>query len=187
MNAQDNLQAEFVKMSALLTGFAQSVIAPTIDPIGLPTLFYKTVHEKTGTTCTNLLVRFSQLAVEVGMTDAKLGAIMMGLVNDPLTNRPLPSEQVATVKAIVKLWYLGSWYQPFDISGAPAGTQTVVSDQAYIKGLAWQTMQSHAMGNSTFTFGYWDKPPAASLQDFTGNTDVSEGTPPSTTGWGTSA
>ena len=95
MSAQDDLQDEFVKISVILTGFAKSVIAPDVDPIGLPELFYKTTRERSGTACTRLLVGASQIAVVDGMTDARLGAILMGLENNPLTTRPLPDEQTA--------------------------------------------------------------------------------------------
>lgn len=76
----------------------------------------------------------------------------------------LPAPLVNLALSINKLWYLGSWYDPEDPT-----QQQVVSDQAYIRGLSWQVMQSHAMGNSPFTFGYWAKDPAASLALTTGN------------------
>jgi len=69
----------------------------------------------------------------------------------------------ATARSVTRLWYLGYWY-PIDGKSA----ETVVSDQAYIRGLAWKAMQSHAMGYSTWQYGYWAESPPP-LTAFTGN------------------
>ena len=181
-------QKTFNAMSALLTGFSEQLIAPQVDPIGLPKLFLQWATDHSGGDCANLLATFASLqAVVPALSTDEIGSVIMGVSPDPKTGEPIDENQTAVAQAILKLWYLGSWYQPFGIAGAAKGKETVVSDQAYIKGLAWQSMQSHAMGNSTLTFGYWDKPPAASLQVTTGNDEVSAGGPPNTSGWGASA
>ena len=178
-------QDAFNALSALLTGFNIGLIAPRVDPIGLPPLFLTTATDYSDGECANLLATFVALkAIDPALTDDDLGGIIMGLSPDPTTGVLIAANQTLVAQAIMKMWYLGSWYQPFEITGSKTGTQTVVSDQAYIKGLAWQSMQSHAMGNSTLTFGYWDKPPVASLQDFTGNSDVADGASPNPTEWG---
>lgn len=160
---------DFVRLSALLTGFAPDVIAPALDETDLKTLFFSTASSGAGAAFDALLTSFTALEGQGPQTAAP---VLLGLAPDPATGAVLPADQVATAKAVMKLWYLGSWYQPFDLNGISAGTETVVSSQAYVKGLAWQVMQSHAMGNSTFTFGYWAQPPAGSLQDFTGNPET---------------
>ena len=58
-------------------------------------------------------------------------------------------------RSIMKMWLLGSWYNPANSSQAV----NVVSAQAYKESLVWKIMQSHPMGYSMFTFGYWAKPP----------------------------
>lgn len=180
----DTDQTTFNQMSALLTGFSIALIAPALDPIGLPETFLTKAMDNSDGECANLLATFAALkAVTPALDDATIGAVLMGLADDPSTGTHIPIAQTQVAQAILKMWYLGSWYQPFAVGNAAQGTETVVSDQAYIKGLAWQAMQSHAMGNSTFTFGYWDKAPAASLADTTGNVHVSE----HSTGWGASA
>jgi len=47
--------------------------------------------------------------------------------------------------------------------------QQVISSVAYTNGLAWRVMQSHPMGYSQFTFGYWSQVPG-SLSSFGVNT-----------------
>lgn len=158
-------------MSALMTGFSKALIAPPLDPIGLPATFFQTASDNGGPDFQNLIGTFNGLKGQ-GISDSDIGQILMGLAPDPITHDLIPDNQTALIKAIMKLWYLGSWYQPFELNGVAKDTQTVVSDQAYIKGLAWQSMQSHAMGNSTFTFGYWHDDPGASLQLTTGNPDT---------------
>ena len=80
-----------------------------------------------------------------------------------------PADRVATAQSILRLWYLGYWY-PIDGSD-PGGS--VASDQAYIRGLSWKSMQSHAMGYSTWSYGYWADPPPP-LSDFTGRTAAAD-------------
>ena len=58
-------------------------------------------------------------------------------------------------RSIMKLWLLGSWYDPAN----PSRAVNVVSAQAYKESLVWKVMQSHPMGYSMFTYGYWAKPP----------------------------
>ena len=162
----------FVQMSALLTGFAAAVIAPTLDPTDLKTTIFKAAQKNTGEALEQLLKAFASIAESVApgktvdqMTEAEKTEIGRTLMQDET------SQPTETARAIIKAWYLGSWYQPFDHGDRPAGSQTVMSDQAYIQGLAWKAMQSHAMGNRTWTFGYWDSPPPP-LSDFTGGNPV---------------
>lgn len=173
-------QAKFNKMSAVLTGFEESIIAPGVDPIGLPTLFFQTAQADSPVVFNDLLSTFVSLKSQ-GLSDNQTGNVIMGLEPDPATSQDIPEDQTKMAQAILKLWYLGSWYPPF--SSNPEADQTVVSDQSYIKGLAWQAMQSHAMGHSTFTFGYWDSPPKASLQATTGNPNVGDQPTTPSGGW----
>ncbi|WP_020409994.1 hypothetical protein [Hahella ganghwensis] len=71
---------------------------------------------------------------------------------------------------IIKMWYLSIWYQmPEDwrqLYGKPnqgdpkyQDVQFVVSRNAYIQGLVWQTLGSHPMGAKQPGYGTWgDKP-----------------------------
>jgi len=167
----DPQRAPFVGVSALLTGFNANVIAPGIDPVDLPSQFLSLARARTGKPFTTLLDQFQTLSAQTPpLTPQQIGEQLLGL------NGHEQDPQVAAVaQAIMKLWYLGSWYQPYDFTTPDGQTFTedlifgvVASSQAYIAGLSWQVMQSHAMGNSTWTFGYWAKQPPA-LDEFTGN------------------
>jgi len=165
---------DFVQMSVLLTGFNQSVIAPALDPIDLKTVIFNYAVAHADPAFTQLVQIYATLAAGKPvseMTPAERQAIGDQLLG--INGRRQDANIAATARSVMLAWYLGSWYQPFDntIDGQPvaAGTQTVISDQAYIGGLSWKAMQSHAMGNSTFTFGYWAETPPP-LAAFTGNT-----------------
>ena len=87
------------------------------------------------------------------------------------TANAAPSLQAQLCQSIVAMWYLGSWYTPGLLGGggfAPPAVQ-VISSQAYTKSLVWNLAQSHPMGFSAFTFGYWSQQPA-SLETFGVNT-----------------
>ena len=78
------------------------------------------------------------------------------------------STQAQLAQAIILMWYLGSWYPPAPPFPA-TGPNQVISSQAYTKSLVWNVAQSHPMGFSAFTFGYWSQPPG-SLDTFGVNT-----------------
>ena len=155
---------DFVQMSALLTGFAASTIAPSLDPVDLKATLFQAAQQGGGAAFDRLLAQYAALSggtpVDKMTPEERqsIGEQLLGL--DGGTSDP---ETAATARSINRLWYLGYWY-PIDGSQG----ETVVSDQAYIRGLAWRAMQSHAMGFSTWTYGYWADPPPP-LTDFTGN------------------
>jgi len=154
----------FVQMSALLTGFAAAAIAPSLDPVDLKATLFATAQRGAGAAFDRLLAQFEKLSggkPVKSMSPAErrsIGDRLLGLGGDEQ-----PAELVATAQSVMRLWYLGSWY-PID-GGDPEGS--VASDQAYIRGLSWKSMQSHPMGYSTWSYGYWADPPPP-LSDFTG-------------------
>lgn len=153
----------FVQVSALLTGFsAENVLAPGLDPVDLKTTIYDFAHARAGAALDALLAEYAKLSggkPVCALSDDEQTSIGNALLG--LGGQRQDPDVAATARAVSRAWYLGSWYQPFDNGPYKAGTQVVISDQAYISGLAWKAMQSHAMGNSTFTYGYWasDPPP----------------------------
>lgn len=155
----------FVEMSALLTGFAANTIAPPLDPVDLAGTLFETAHQGAGKELDALLAQYTQLSGGTPVKDMspaqrqRIGNALLGL--DGQSQDP---RLVATAQSVMRLWYLGSWYPTAGDDSAAA----VVSDQAYIRGLAWRAMQSHAMGYSTWTYGYWAQEPPP-LSDFTGN------------------
>lgn len=158
-------QATFFELSQLLTGFS----AKKLQLTDLSGPYYTLANDHVPGSLATLLSQFETLAA--GTTVANMTPEQRQSIGEDLLGGPHTSV-TGTAQAIIALWYLGSWYQPLadgsatSSSGSPGGG-FVASDQAYISGLSWQVMQSHAMGNSTYTFGYWAEDPPA-LDEFTG-------------------
>ncbi|MBV4476593.1 sorbitol dehydrogenase [Pseudomonas botevensis] len=153
----------FAGLSSALTGIPQSFIAPQVDPVGLPTQFLAFVGPRiTISVLQGLLTQYATLAADKVPPDQIAQAILMN------GTQPATTQAAQAARAIMKLWLLGVWYQPYDVDKvAKTGDQTVVSDQAYTNSWAWKIAQAHPMGYSEFFFGYWNSEPP-SLEDFTG-------------------
>jgi len=155
---------DFADMSAALTGFQSSVLKPALDPVGLARVYYTFAVGQVGQPAmTTLLDAYRAIKTQPAqqVADALLE-----------TSSSPPSPQAQLAQSIVAMWYLGSWYVPGVLGGggfAPPPLQ-VISSQAYTNGLVWKVMQSHPMGYSPFTFGYWSQPPGP-LSSFGVNTD----------------
>ena len=140
-------------MSAALTGFESSVLKPALDPVGLAREYYSFAVAQVGEpTMTTLLNAYRAIKTQPAQQIA-----------DTLleTSGSSPSPQAQLAQSIVAMWYLGSWYVPGVLGGggfAPPPLQ-VISSAAYTNGLVWRVMQSHPMGFSPFTFGYWSQTP----------------------------
>ncbi|MGE7991004.1 sorbitol dehydrogenase [Pseudomonas sp. NPDC089554] len=162
--SDQNLQ-NFINLSAVLTGLSAKLLAPSVDPINLPPLFFSTAQQGMGTAAfSNLLELYASIQSQ---PPAQIASAVLGNA-DP---------QIAQgARSIMKLWLLGSWYQPYDQGSAHTGDTTVVSDQAYKESWAWKIAQSHPMGYSQYHFGYWAEQPPT-LKQFTG-VDAKEGQQP---------
>ena len=155
---------DFVQMSALLTGFAAAAIAPSLDPVNLKATLFATAQQGAGSSFDALLAQYAELSggkPVSEMTPAERQSIGDQLLG--LGGVDQPADRVETAQSVIRLWYLGYWYP---IDGSDPGGE-VASDQAYVRGLSWKSMQSHAMGYSTWSYGYWAYPPPP-LSDFTG-------------------
>lgn len=152
----------FTGLSVVLTGIDQERLAPSVDPIGLPTTFLGFIGPRLGQNVLNaLLAQYAALLAEQ-QTPQQIGtAILMQ------NGQPATTQTAQAARAIMKLWLLGVWYQPYAQGAFAEGEQTVVSDEAYTQSWAWSIAQAHPMGYSEFFFGYWNSPPP-SLEDFTG-------------------
>jgi len=141
-------------MSAALTGFQSSVLKPALDPVGLALEYYTFAVAQVGEPAmTSLLNAYRAIKTQPAQQIA-----------DTLleTSASSPSSQAQLAQSVVAMWYLGSWYVPGVVGGggfAPPPLQ-VISAAAYTNGLVWRVMQSHPMGYSPFTFGYWSQAPA---------------------------
>jgi hypothetical protein len=154
---------DFADMSAALTGFQSSVLKPALDPVGLAREYYVFAVAQVGEPAmTTLLDAYRAIKTQPAQQIA-----------DTLleTSGSSPSPQAQLAQSIVAMWYLGAWYVP-GVSGgggfAPPPLQ-VISSAAYTNGLVWRDIQSHPMGYSPFTFGYWSQAPAP-LSSFGVNT-----------------
>jgi hypothetical protein len=138
----------FAAMSAALTGFTADVIAP--DNTLLSAHLLHVIDELAGATSLDqLLARFAALQAQ-GHSAQDIANVMLGV--SPSSHAPA----VQLAQSVLKLWYLGSWYPPGSTS---AFNGDVVSGHAYVSGLAWRALQTHAMGDNPFVFGDWTSPP----------------------------
>ena len=150
-------------MSAALTGFQSSVLKPALDPLDLAREYYVFSVAQVGQPAmTTLLNAYRAIKTQPAQQIA-----------DTLleTSGSAPSAQAQLAQSIIAMWYLGSWYVPGVLGGggfAPPALQ-VISSVAYTNGLVWRVMQSHPMGYSALTFGYWSQQPAP-LSSFGVNT-----------------
>ena len=152
----------FSGLSSVLTGINEELLAPSIDPIGLPTLFLTFITPRVGPGVVNALLNQYATMLADKATPQQIGeAVLMQ------NGAPAKTQTALAARAIMKLWLLGVWYQPYTQGAFTLGDQTVVSDEAYTQSWAWRIAQSHPMGYSEFSFGYWNSPPP-SLEDFTG-------------------
>jgi hypothetical protein len=131
----------FVSLSSALTGVAASQLKPTIDPIDISGQYFAALTANVAApTLANLATKFL-----AGPPAGGAAAVLADPVLGPVA------------RSIIKLWLLGSWYDPAN----PTQAVNVVSAQAYKESLVWKVMQSHPMGYSMFVFGYWAKQPPA--------------------------
>jgi len=154
---------DFADMSAALTGFQSSVLKPALDPVGLAREYYVFAVQQVGESAMATLVN-AYRAIKTQPAQQIADTLLE-------TSGASPSSQAQLAQSIVAMWYLGSWYVPGVLGGggfAPPPLQ-VISSAAYTNGLAWRVMQSHPMGYSQFTFGYWSQAPGP-LSSFGVNT-----------------
>lgn len=146
---------DFADMSAVLTGFQSSFLRPFLDPTNLSFFFYNfaVAQPQVGQSMMDkLLSTFDSLKAQTpALTDQQIADRLLEIGQKP-------SNQAQLAQSIILMWYLGSWYPP---AFQTDGLQQVISSQAYTKSLVWNVAQSHPMGFSQFTFGYWaNQPPS---------------------------
>jgi hypothetical protein len=121
---------------------------PGTDPINVKNDYFKWINASDPATFGKLL--------EIAREHSTSASDIINAVNASDDARFL-------ARSVTLLWYLGSWYKPSDLKGAPpAGKRldsTVVSAKAYTQGRLWQIAQAHPMGYSNMQFGYWSRDP----------------------------
>lgn len=158
----------FVGLSAVLTGFNSSILAPSLDPVDIKSLYFTTWTEnvakesgEAGLTA-SILQQYAELKA-AGKDDQTIGEQMLGDQNPPAF--------VLACQQLMFLWYMGAWPEVTAQPGTETGgftTSTTLSADSYTSGLVWKVMQAHPMGDSNYRYGYWAEQPPA-LSDYTGN------------------
>jgi len=148
----DAIIQDFADMSAALTGFASSVLKPKLDPVGLAKTYYDFASAQEPIHLADLLTAYRTIATQPAQTIA-----------DTLleVTSATPTQRALVAQSVIAMWYLGAWYVPGVQGGGgfPPTPLQIISSEAYTNGLVWKIMQSHPMGFSPFTFGYWSQPP----------------------------
>ena len=145
------MRATFLALSAEITAFKPFELEGT----GLTDTYLQTVEEIVGRDIVaELLGAHRELA---GGTEAER--------REQLRRRIFGSEKLGPVaRNIVKLWYIGIWYQlprewtdaygarPKDVTFTPNAT-------AYMEGLLWKAAGAHPPGAKAPGYGSWATPP----------------------------
>jgi hypothetical protein len=156
----------FIGLSAVLTGFSASILAPSLDPVNIKAeylpFFTRKIAQESGDPqlVDSILAMYAGLSQQ-HLSDEQIGAAML----DPANGEDF----VLACRKLIFMWYSGAWPTLVPATAtAPASTiSNLISAKSYTCGLAWQVMQSHPMGDSNFRYGYWGNQPPA-LGDFTG-------------------
>ena len=163
--SNDQTMQNFIGLSAVLTGFNASVIAPDLDPVNIKAEYLPFFINKVGAGLTEqIFATFASLSAQTNpkLTDQQIGQAML----DPSNG----ADFVLACRKLIFMWYSGAW--PTLIPATATEPATTVSDiisaKSYTCGLVWQVMQAHPMGDSNYRYGYWAKPPAP-LSAYTGN------------------
>ncbi|NEO99630.1 MAG: hypothetical protein F6K58_13320 [Symploca sp. SIO2E9] len=155
---RDYTLKNFVNLSAILTGYSSDRIMPAIDPIGLAKQYLDYLqNEQTDvdeSLINQLFTTFIGIADQPRISPEKLA--------QEVGKKILKDADVGPIaRRIIRLWYLGVWYKNEPPKSFEDGT--VISMNAYIRGLSWDAIQAHPMGYSEMRYGYWANPPQLSL------------------------
>ena len=162
----------FIGLSSVLTGFSKDILAPELDPINiksqyLPFFKNKIAQESGDASLVGRVFAMYQLLEQQNMPSQAIAQALLREQNGEAF--------VLACRKLIFMWYSGAWPQLIPASGStPASTVSdLISAESYSAGLVWQVMQSHAMGDSNYRYGYWAKLPAP-LSDYTGNEEVKD-------------
>ncbi|MCB9231799.1 MAG: hypothetical protein H6581_09050 [Bacteroidia bacterium] len=143
----------FLRLSEALTGYGQFQLEGT----GNVDDFLATLEEIVKPDITNrLLLEFSKLWENDKDGNTLEAGIRNHLMTDPLLG--------PVARNLIKLWYLGSWYQLPALwrenFGSHAGDYDhVISPRSYVEGLVWDAIKAHPQGAKQPGFGTWAFPP----------------------------
>jgi hypothetical protein len=143
---------QFVSLSSALTGVKPAQLKPGLNPIGVASQYLAMINSPASkvlpATFASLMATFEAQSAPPGNPETAAAFVLADPTLGPVA------------RSIIKMWLLGSWYDPAN----PGTAIQVVSMQAYKESLVWKVMQSHPMGYSMWSFGYWAEPPPAFQQ-----------------------
>ncbi|MGO1072421.1 hypothetical protein [Lysobacter sp. CA199] len=146
----------FIRLSVGLTGFTRDAIAPQIDPVDIKTVYLQVFRENLPNGMADqIIAEYYGLNQAEGGQDKNQEAIAGALLDG---TRPA---EVLALRQLIYLWYMGAW-PTVQYDDSPTRGQTfsnIVSATSYTQGLVWRVMQSHPMGSSNYTYGYWASTP----------------------------
>jgi len=141
---------QFLSLSAALVGLDPIHLKPRNTPLDVAEQYLYTLRDNIPQDSFHALFAiFAARSPMVGPHDAA-----GGILEDP--------DLGPIARSIIKLWLLSTWYDPL----RPNQPVRVVSSQAYKEGLVWKIMQSHPIGYSMWSFGYWAEEPPALAEFF---------------------
>ncbi|NEO32807.1 MAG: hypothetical protein F6K36_20775 [Symploca sp. SIO3C6] len=146
----------FVNLSAILTGYSSDRLMPAIDPIGVAKQYLNYLQNQQIDVDKNLInqlfTTFTNIAEQPEITPEKLAqAVEQKILKD--------KDLSPIARRIIRLWYLGFWYT--NEPPKPFEEGTMISMNAYVQGLCWDSIQAHPMGYSEMRYGYWANSPAS--------------------------
>jgi hypothetical protein len=145
---------DFLELSAVLTGYGRADLLGT----GLARRYYDETVSIVGEATVGELLGAAVSSLRAAGGDAA------GL-EEAVRRKILGDAKLGPVaRNVIKMWYLGSWYQLprewREAYGANArDTDHVVSAAAYQEGLVWRAVGSHPPGAKQPGFGTWSLPP----------------------------
>lgn len=135
-SAKDSV-AQFVRLSSALTGYEETELWGT----GMAQLYHDYVEQ----------------ALDPGE--------LQRLLADPgPAQQILQGAHGGEARAIIKLWYLGTW----QLGPFPKGQVSYpIAPQAYVESLAWKAMGGHPQGAKQPGYESWKYPPVGIVTDTT--------------------
>jgi hypothetical protein len=151
-NDRDPLD-DFLKLSAVLTGYDRADLHGT----GMVWPYYDELVSIVGEAIVGELLGAAVSSLREAGGDAREEAVQRKILDD--------SKLGPLARNLIKMWYLGNWYQLprvwREAHGAHArDTDHVVSAAAYQEGLVWRAIGSHPPGAKQPGFGTWSQPPS---------------------------
>ncbi|MFB9887945.1 hypothetical protein [Balneatrix alpica] len=132
----------FLQLSVYLTGFSRFELLGT----GQAQAYFAWLEEKAGAPFQQLLQGYAS----AGQSAAALQQLLY---------QPGQAQLQPLVQSLIKLWYLGQWFDPQDSSQSE-----ILSPESYQQGLVWNAIDAHPQAAKQQGFAAWAMPPQQGLE-----------------------